>query len=196
MTVTSDLLQQATPWMTPDLQTYLEFVGSMFAEVEMYSADTPDELGWICLLDPDLCPAAALPYLAQYVGERLPDGLSVAAQRDWIKDAPNQTRGTVQSIVRAASRTLTGTKFVLVIERSGGIDKLAVSTYTDQTPNAAQVLADLQDVVPLDISLTYTTISGQVWTQVKAKGTWNTIKASYPDWAGVYADRSGGVYPG
>jgi hypothetical protein len=195
MSVTSDILEQATPWMTPDLQVYLETVGSMFLETELYSADTVDELGWMSLLDPDLCPAPALPYLAQYVGERLPQGLTEAQQRQWIKDAPNQMRGTLQSIVRAAQRSLTGSKLVTVITRNGGIDKLAVSTYAVQTPSSAQVLKDLGDVVPLDISLTYTTTAGQLWVAVTAKGTWAVVKAAYPTWGELQADRTSGVYP-
>lgn len=139
MSVADDLVAAFAPWMTDDLEAYLRTIGEMFAEVEMYSDDSEEFEGWTILLDPDRCPVAALPYLAQFVGERLPKGLAEAAQRQWIKDAPNQRRGTVSSIVRAAARRLTGAQLVTVIERDGGPDKLSVITY-DKDTNARRNL--------------------------------------------------------
>src|SRR3954452_18712789 len=106
----------------------------MFTEVELYAIAEDDDQGWVILFDPDRCPAPALPYLAQYVGERLPVGLSEPLQREWIKDAPNQRRGTPMSIFLAAQRKLTGSRLVSMRERDGGDpDKLTVVTYTAQT---------------------------------------------------------------
>lgn len=134
MTIADDLVAAHAPWLTDDLETYLRAVGGMFTEIELYSADSEEFDGWTILLDVDRCPVKALPYLAQYVGERLPVGLSEDAQRQWIRDAPNQRRGTIQSIVRAAARQLESEHpLVTVIERDGGADKLTVVTYDFQT---------------------------------------------------------------
>lgn len=191
--VTEGLLRAFAPWMTADLDTYLRAIGGMFTPTEIYSLSD-----WTILLDPDLCPAEALPYLAQFVGERLPAGITEDAARQWIKDAPNQVRGTIGSIVSAAGRYLTGTKIVAVIERDTGADRITVVTYIDQTPDPAKVLTELKTVVPADIVLTYNgKATGQTWSTVKLNyATWTLAKAHYPTWADVKADRVGGTYVG
>lgn len=179
------------------LRDYQRATGSMFAEVELYSEDTEDYEGWSILLDVNRCPREALPYLAQYVGERLPGGLTEEQERQWIRDAPNQVRGTVKSIVDAAQRYLTGGKTVTIIQRDGGPDKLTVVTYTDQTPNSAQVLGELDKVVPADITLTYVVSAGQIWSQVVATDAdWNNTMAESPTWADLMAETPGGTYGG
>lgn len=188
--VTEGLYQVFAPWMTTQLQDYLEAIGGMFVGTEVYSL-----ANWENLLDPDLCPVDALPYLAQYVGERLPAGISEAAARQWIKDAPNQRRGTVGSIVAAAKRKLTGTQIVAVVERDTGNDRISVITYIDQTPDRNLVLKELMTVVPGDMVLNYQVLSGQIWSTVKAGyATWALVKAHYPTWADVKADRVGGTF--
>jgi len=190
-----NLVEQHEPWITPDLQTYLMAIGSMFWEVELYSEDTEEFEGWTILLDVDRAPEEALPYLAQYVGERIPDNISEAAKREWIEDAPNQQRGTLGSIVAAARRYLIGERLVTVIERDGGVDKLSVVTYTEQTPDSGLVAAELETVVPADITLTYTVTPGQTWTQLDSiKVDWAEVIADYGSWADVTADTPEGTY--
>lgn len=186
MSVAEDLVAAFEPWMTPDLNDYLTAVGGMFSEAELYAL--AGERGWGTLLDPDEAPVPALPYLALYVGERLPVGLDEAGMREWIKDAPNQRRGTIEAIVRVAQRYLTGQRTVAVHERSGvgpnPEDYLTVQTYTSETPTAALTFADLRrDAVPADIVLTHNVMDGQSWQDVKtANATWAAVKAAYPTW--------------
>lgn len=197
MTETGDaLVAQHEPWITSDLEDYLLTVGEMFAEVELYAFDTDDYEGWTILLDVDRCPVAALPYLAQYVGERLPTGLTEDEMRQWIRDAPNQQRGTLQSIVDAAQRYLTGGKNVTVIQRdAGNPDHVAIVSYTDQTPDSAQVLAEIMSVFPAELTLTYTVTTGQIWSQVIAtNATWTAVLANYDTWADVMADTPSGTF--
>lgn len=189
MSVAEDLVAAFQPWLTPDLEDYLTAIGGMFSEVELYAIDEDnDELGWAILLDPDRAPVAALPYLAQYVGERLPVGLDEVGMREWIKDSPNQRRGTIESIVRVAQRYLTGQRTVAISERSGTDvnpeDYLIVQTYTSETPNPALTFADLRrDAVPADIVLTHNVMEGQAWQQVKDdNATWQVVKDSFPTW--------------
>lgn len=193
MSLADDYVAALAPWLTPDLETYLRAVGSMFEEVELYSEDA-EQPGWENLLDPDTCPAPALPYLAQYVGERLPFGLTEAQQREWIKDAPNQQRGTVSSLVRAAQRKLTGSRLVTVIERDGGPDNVTVITYTAQTPDSNAVVRELVTVFPLDMTLTYVVHPGQTWSQVQLTyATWGAIPAGMT-WADLEAATPAGSY--
>lgn len=193
--ISEDLVAAHEPWITDDLAVYLRAIGGMFAEVELYAFDTDDFEGWSILLDVDRCPAEALPYLAQYVGERLPIGLTEEQERQWIRDAPNQRRGTLQSIVDAGQRYLTGGKNITVIQRDGGPDRLTIVSYTDQTPNSAQVLAELYTVVPADISLTYVVSSGQIWSQVVATDAdWANSMAESATWADLMAETPSGTY--
>lgn len=202
MTVADDLVAAHAPWLTledgsynQDLDDYLRTIGEMFTEVELYAFDTDDFEGWTLLLDVDRCPRVALPYLAQYVGERLPLGLTEEEERQWIRDVPNQRRGTIKSIVDAGQRYLTGGKNITVIQRDGGPDKITVVSYTDQTPNSAQVLAELYKVVPADISLTYVVSSGQIWSQVIATDAdWNNSIAESATWADLMAETPSGTF--
>jgi hypothetical protein len=200
MSLADRLVERHEVWLTPDLETFLRSIASMLEEVEAFAFDVLDENGdptydgWTALLDPDRAPAKALPYLAQYVGERLPVGISEAAAREWIKDAPNQRRGTPLSIFQAAQRKLTGQRRVSMIERYGpaGVDDpdwLTVITYTSETPDVDGTVADLFSVMPADIILQYEVRAGQSWADVKlAYATWNAVAAHYPTWGDVTID--------
>jgi hypothetical protein len=197
MPVRDDLPAAMLPWLTPDFQTYLETIGDMFAPVETYVEDTEDGEGWTILLDPDRAPVEALPYLAQYVGERLPppspDAISEARAREWVKDAPNRRRGTVRSIFYAAQRTLTGSRLVTVRQRlAGDEDAVQVITYTDQTPDPDVVLADILEVFPAELVLTYSVLDGQSWGDIEADyATWTLVEAEYSTWAEAEAAQAG-----
>jgi hypothetical protein len=189
VSLADDFVAAFEPWITPDLEEYLRAIGGMFSEVELYSVAADDELGWSVLLDTDLCPPKALPHRAMYAGERLPVGISDVMAREWIKDAPNQIRGTVASIVRAAQRRLIGQRTVQIDERSGvggtdDPDRLIVNTYTSETPDPAGVFADLRrDVVPGDIVLVHQVLGGQTWASVRTTyATWAAVRTANPTW--------------
>jgi hypothetical protein len=201
MSVAEQLVAAFEPWLTDDLQDYLEVIGEMFELVETYSDDASDDdgdhPGLTIVLDPDRAPVDGLPYLAQYVGERLAVGLTEAAQREWIKDAPNQQRGTVDSIAAAARRYLTGLKLVGIIERDTGADRLTVITFTDQTPDRDAVLRELYTVIPADISFTYVVAAGATWGQVSANfADWAAVSAAFTDWGALAGYQVGGTVIG
>lgn len=198
--VYNNLIDQLEPYLTDDLDDFVDSLATMFDQLELYiGLDGEDD--WGILFDVDVCPYPGLPYLAMYVGERLPVGIDDAEARQWIKDAPNQQRGTVQSIYQAAKRSLTEPKLVALIERSDGTagdhpDHLVIITYTDQTPDPAQLARDLNEVVPADIALHRTIQDGQSWQQLKlsVNGTsWNQVKSHYPSWSHVATDRTSGI---
>jgi hypothetical protein len=203
VSVTEDLIAQHAPWLTlpdgsynQDLDDYLTVIGDMVAPFELYVLDTDDGPGWSILLDVDRCPVAALPYLAQYVGERLPVGLTELEQRQWIKDAPNQRRGTPLGIVAAARRFLTGSGLVTLIERDGGPDKLTVVTYTAETPDPVALETHLRRYqVPADITLNYQTVDGQTYAQLAAThATYADVAAAYATYADAAADTPSGSF--
>jgi hypothetical protein len=178
VSIADDLVAAHAPWLTPDLETYLRAIGEMFSEVELYAILGDDDQGWVVLFDPDLAPAAAL---------------DEPHQREWIKDAPNQRRGTPLSIFQAAQRKLTGSRLVSMRERDGGnVDNLTIVTYTHETPDPAGTLQDIRDVVPHDINLTYNVLAGEDWGGVAASyATWAAVEAALPTWADVAAALSG-----
>lgn len=198
MTLADDAVGAIAPWHTVDYETFTRAIWSMASDLELFANDVLDDdgnvlfEGWTTFLDPDLCPAAGLPYLAQWVGERLPAGLTEAAQRQWIKDAPNQFRGTPQSIARAAQRWLTGSKLVMIRERSRldlstNTDYIAIQTFTAETPSPALVLAELRTVVPADITIDFQTVTGSTWANVAIGfASWGALAADSASWADVF----------
>jgi hypothetical protein len=192
VSVAADLVAAHAPWLpNTELQDYLEVIGEMFSEVELYALDTDDAPGWSILFDPDRCPVKALPYLAQFVGEELPPGLSEALMRERIKDQANQLRGTVWSIFAAAQRNLTGGRLVSIRERDGvgdtdDEDRITVITYTDQTPNPAQTEEDIRSVLDVDLELNYVVASGQSWADVRdTYATWRDLDESGLSWVDI-----------
>jgi len=180
-----------------DFAAFLDAVGGMFSQVELYTDDDPfdDANGsWSILLDPSRTPYPdGTAYLAQWVGERLPEGVDETTARYWLTDGPNQRRGTVVSIARAAQRSLTGTRLVAIFERtlSDGStdvngDHFTVYTYTSQTPDSNQVWQDLLTVIPADMVCHYAAIAGETWLQVKdTYASWNAMKTALPTWGAV-----------
>jgi hypothetical protein len=190
-----DYVAAHEPWWTQELEDYLRAIASMFSEVELLAFDTEDGEGWTILFDPDRCPAKALPYLAQYVGERLPVGLGEDESREWIKDAPNQLRGTPYSIFHAAQRKLSGQRTVRLEERFGDVDHLRVTTYDAETPDPAGTEADVRSVLPHDVILDFQTIVGQTWADVAAAyGTWADVAADNATWEDVRTTIPGGSF--
>lgn len=183
MSVIGDrLIEALAPYMTQDHADYLETIGEMFDEFEAYVNQFGEDEVWAPLLNVETCPAPALPYLAQFLGEVLPVGIPDEMAREWIQDHAHMRRGTPEAIAHAAQRTLIASRTVQILERSGSganpEDYLNVVTYIQETPDPVAVLQDLKTVVPADIVLTYEALAGQ---------TWAAVDAAYPDWAGVTA---------
>jgi hypothetical protein len=212
--ITDELIAAMEPWWTDDLITYLTTIGTMFSQAESVirydparlttldiDPETMDEdFGYGNLLDPNLSPPVALPYLGQFVGERMPSGLATDAQRAWIADRPHSRRGTVLSLVDAVQRSLTGTKTVTIVERNDGsaagdmADDVAIYVYQAETPSSAQVLSDIQDTFPLELSLSFNVIVTTVWAQVLSTyTTWANVKSGNANWGEVRSKKTGGI---
>jgi tail protein P2 I len=189
----SFLLERHEPWLTADLRDFLDAASWIFGQVELYTFDAGEDWGWTVLYDPARCPPESLPHLAQYVGEVLPAGSTVADQRTLISGRAHMRRGTPWAISASLKPYLTGAQAVLVTERYGGVaDELLVNTYGGQTPDPTQVLEVLKSVIPADVRLTYVTSAGQIWNTVKTtNATWQAVKTKYPTWNGVVLDTPG-----
>lgn len=121
-----------------------------------WTLETDDTPAMGAFLDPDRCPAFAVPWLGQFRGVRIPAGTPDAVARQRVKDAAGFERGKTSAIVAAAQTTLTGTRTVNVTERpSGDAWKLTVRTRTSETPDSAATLAAMLAVKPGGITLTH-----------------------------------------
>ena len=92
------------------------------------------------LLDPETCPAWALPWLAQFVGASIPEGATDEQARAIIANLSSFHRGTPAAMTAAAQAFLTGNKTVLFRERDGSAYRLEVVTYEDESPRSDRAL--------------------------------------------------------
>lgn len=137
--------------------TLLDSVGRQIDQVDELVRDSDSGPGWSALLDPDRTPVPA--YLAQFVGVRIPGGVTDAQARALVVAQPATRRGTVQALEAAAQTTLTGSRYVEVIERDGGAYRITVRTYDTETPDRAVTEAALQDAKPAGLVLTHQIVS-------------------------------------
>jgi hypothetical protein len=140
------------------------------------------------VLDPEACPAWALPWLAQLAGVTLTGSMTEDEQRAAIHELAAQTRGTRAIIRAAAARYLTGSKEVVFRERDGGNPyALEVVTRTGETPDPALVEAAIRAQIPAAIILDFHPIVGwdyQEWTETAAASS----DPTYAEQAAHYAD--------
>ncbi len=161
--------------------------GVLFEKIHLLVSDRQNTVGWEVLFDPDTCPAGALPYLAQYVGVTLEPSLTEQQKRDKIRLPENFKRGTRPALIQAVQRTLTGAKTILIDERFGGSAyALRVRTLTGETPNATATQAAVVSQKPGGLVLTYQSVVGQDWNDVKIGDvSWANVATVYPDWQAV-----------
>jgi len=199
-TIYDDWSDQLQPWWSDDLLDYVSAIASMWDQVEIFIEDDPDNdvVAWQALLDVDIAPLIALPWLAQCVGERLPVGMDEESARNWIRLAPNWIRGTPAGIVAAVKRHLTGTQTVQFAERmkldgTPDDDTIAIVTYAEETPNQEAVLQALRRNVPADIVIEYDVIAQATWALVQAgMADWAELQSTYgPTWAKVAGAKPG-----
>jgi hypothetical protein len=109
------LLEALEPWRTTHLDWYATAIGAMFQPVRDLTFDVGADgdsgyvPGWGPLLDPTLCPTAALPYLGQFVGVAVPDGADDATARAAIRAESGFSRGTLAAITKAVERSISTT---------------------------------------------------------------------------------------
>lgn len=199
MTIALEWPTQLAPIWTDDLGDYVAAIATMWSEVEQYQADPDtDAVNWQALFDVDVAPMAALPWLAQCVGERIMVGFTEQQARDWIVSAPNWSRGTEQGIVDAIKRLLippATVQFGTRMRLDGTVDDdyIAIVTYATQTPDAQAVRNTLRRTVPADIVWEYDVLDAATWELVEAgMADWAELESTYgPTWHDV-----GGAKPG
>lgn len=166
-------------------------LGTMFQPVEDVARDTPEGPGWSAVVDLTRCPAAWLPWLAQFIGVTVPAGATDAQARAWIAETDGFNRGTPAAIRAAAAATLTGSQTVVLQERLGG-DAYALGAYTiaTETPSVTQTRAAIVAQKPGGIVLTYSTGAANTYQAVKiGYAKYSDVKAHFTDYSHLAANR-------
>lgn len=150
------------------LMTFCEAMIGQLQLVEDLVRDTTGFVGWSKAVDADLTPAEFLPWLAQFVGLRIPQGILIADQRALIKAAPGWRRGSAAALRAGIQSYLTGLKRVFLVERDTSAWHFGVTTYTSETPDPAKVLAYITANKPAGLQFTYAALTGQTYNQMLA----------------------------
>lgn len=162
---------------------------ALYEPVWTWIADRDDMPGWAILMNRELAPANALPWLAQFAGVRLDTSLSEAEQREQIK--LGNEKGTTEGIKTAIRAHLSGTKNVVVEERFGGnawTQRVRIFTPEIVTSEAA-ALASYLTQKPAGLTYDFAAILGQEWEDVDADfATWAAVDTEYATWDEVRRD--------
>jgi Phage tail protein (Tail_P2_I) len=144
------------------------------------------------LLDPELCPEWALPWLAQFVGVAIPQGATEAQARNLITQALGFRRGT-RAAFEAALDAL-GIETAYFRERANGDPyALEIVVPTSELPSdPSVVLPALMSQKPGGIVLTYRTVAGWDYTAMTtAGGTYTALKTKYLTYQGLTYNEPG-----
>lgn len=171
----------------PALNLCAAFVSGDIDLIYQLVLDSDAGPGWQILLDPDRCPAAFLPWLAQVVGATLRPDMDEAARRAAIKSPEAFGRGTIEAIEAVAKRRLTGTKTVIVEERYTGLAwRLRIVTLEEETPDPALTESEITaEQKPIGILLYFNRRVNWIWGEVRVEPAWDTwseVKAGFASW--------------
>lgn len=171
------------------LRSLCRSIGYMLQPVDDLARDTDQGPGWTRVLNADLAPREALPWLGQFLGVRVSAGAPAPVQRVEIKTAAGFRRGSVRAIREAAQAWLEGERRVLIRERDGSAYRLVVITYEAETPYPHAVEAAIRAQKPAGISLDYVVQSGQDYqTLEEGHDDYADVAASYTSYDDVRTD--------
>lgn len=135
-----------------------------------------DTASWGIVFDANLCPVAALPYLAQFVGVQLTPEMSVEQMRNEIRQPTGWKRGQPESIQIAVRRTLTGENPLVIIHpRTPEVGHHYIRTLLSQTPEPSRTEAIIRAVLPAWEVLDYAAIIGVTVADISASTKWTTV---------------------
>lgn len=159
-------------------------LGAIFDEVAEVFDPEGDVPPMAPLLDPELCPDWALPWLAQFVGITLPAGMPPDEAREVIGAVYGFRRGTRQAMEAAAALYLTGEKTVHFRERDPDSPDppytLEVVTLDEETPDPAAVERALIALKPGGLVLKYRGVVGWDYQEMTGEGgTYLALKSKF-----------------
>lgn len=183
MTFANNIFGALGPFADDDASGDLEgLVEALVGPVEtLYEivGEENQEVSWSAALDPDRCPSSVLPWLAQWVGVRLDPDMTEAERRAAIKDREGTTRGRPATIRARVERTLTGTRRVIIRERTPGPYDLYIRTIGTETPDPAVTERAIIDQKPAGIRLDYAAATGITYIDLESDyATYGDIAAT------------------
>jgi len=144
--------------------------------------------GWAILLDPDLCPAWALPFSAQLVGIEVTPEMSEAQLRAEIKQPTGWRRGQTESIRIGLKRTLKPVAeeelFVIARPRTPEPGRHFIRTLLTQTPDPERTEWLVEHkLTPAWERVDYEAISGETFDEMTGSkyATFAAIAAAFAD---------------
>jgi hypothetical protein len=191
------------PWSRADseltgwaLLHFCESIAGRYQDIlSIVESGDDGEPGWSAVLDANRAPATWLPWLAQFVGVRLPPGLSEEAQRLRIKSTDGFRRGSPDAVRAAAKQYLIGpdgtpdSASVFVLERHGSPYRLTVSTYEAQTPDVDKVYQAVLEQKPAGLVLNpITVLTGVDYLALRDTHVdYTAVRSAYTDYSDVLA---------
>lgn len=137
---------------------------------------------WETSLDPTATPAEALRWLAQFPGVRVEEAWTDDQLRDAIARPTGWARGTPTALFDAGKRTLTGSQYMVMVERFGGnAYHLFMRSLISETPDEDATRAAILAEKPAGIVLDYAATDSQTFFQL------DTNYASFADVDTAYA---------
>jgi len=168
------------------LLLYVEACSRMIDPVDVIVRDAPGVPGWGVAMDANNAPLAQLPWLGQFAGVTVDTTQPDATQRAQILGHSGFARGTLAAMISAAQATMTGSKTVSYTERSGDAWTVAFTAAAGEVPSVTATLAAIVAVKPAGIIVTFNGAGGASantsYTQVKARGSYATVKATYTNY--------------
>lgn len=155
-----------------DLHAFVRALTAPLDEIYEIVGETADRVGWEVVFDPAACPVRCLPWLAQWVGVAVTPSMSEAEIRQAIAVPEGQSRGSRAAIESAIKRTLTGTKRVIIHERTPTATDLYIRTLTAETPDSSATLAAILLQLPAWLILDYAAAAGMTYIDVASE--WST----------------------
>lgn len=170
---------ESTGWA---LAHYVRAMAVMFEDIEKLVRE--DE--WGSIMEHHEVWAAGVPWLAQFIGTRLPLPWTEEMQRHWVHEHGGWNRGTIKGIQDTVGLLLTDSKTVRVQERVGSAYHIIVTTLEHETPaDTTRIINAIKASKPAGITFEHQVIPGQLWSDVKLDGTWNAVKTEYTNWDDV-----------
>lgn len=144
-----------------------------------------DMVGWSIAFDVDEAPAEVLPFLAQHVGVVPTPEMTEEQLRNEIREPTGWTRGQSSTVIVIGQRGLTGSKRVILRERTPSPGHCYIRTLKSETPDEAKTYADLRwQGVPAWEVLDYAALDGVTWADVAVGWEdWADVASAFDSWA-------------
>lgn len=121
-------------------------------------------------------------FVGAATGTPVPGGLSLEAQRAYVRDRPAQRRGTPGAIREAVKATLVGSKRVELVERTPNVDTVTVQVYSSEAPDTAKAESAARSQKPVGLLLTFNVLTGATYSHMTT-----THGPSYGDFSAAFA---------